>query len=53
MEGDNGEDIDEEDDHAGNCDRTGKVPHRVLGTSLMKNFSILAITFISSMMKLR
>ena len=36
MEGDNGEDVDEEDDHAGNCDRTGKVPHRVLGRSLMK-----------------
>ena len=30
MEGYNGEDVDEEDDHAGNCNRTGKVPHRVL-----------------------
>ena len=30
VEGDNGEDIDEEDDHAGDSDRAGEVPHRVL-----------------------
>ena len=53
MEGDNGENIDEEDDHAGNGNRTGEVPHGVLGTSLMKPIFIFAITFISSMMKLR
>ena len=53
MEGDDGENVDEEDDHAGNGNRAGKVPHGVLGTSLMKTFRIFAITFISSMMKLR
>ena len=53
VEGDDGENVDEEDDHAGDGNRAGKVPHGVLGTSLMKTFRIFAITFISSMMKLR
>ena len=53
MEGDDGENVDEEDDHAGNGNRAGKVPHGVLGISLMKKFLIFTITFISSMMKLR
>ena len=34
VEGHNGEHIDEEDDHARDGDRAGKIPHRVLGRSL-------------------
>ena len=40
VEGHNSENVDEEDNHARNCNRAGKIPHWVLGKSLMKKFLI-------------
>ena len=42
MEGDNSENVDEENDHARNCNRARKIPHWVLGMSLIKTYLIFS-----------
>ena len=56
MEGDNGEEVDDDDDGAGDSDGPGQVPHWVLRrreVTVVGWLVGLSLTFISSMMKLR